>query len=88
VRGVWLRHGLKTLKKRLKAPEEKSMAEGLILAEAQGIALERVKEEKVAHAEIETHHPGYLGAQDTYYLGTTKGVGKYTNRPLLTPIAR
>ena len=26
--------------------------------------------------EIETYHPGYLGAQDTYYVGYIKGVGK------------
>ena len=26
--------------------------------------------------EIETEHPGYLGAQDTYYVGTLKGVGR------------
>jgi hypothetical protein len=76
VRGVWLRHNLVTFKKRLKALEEKSGTEGLILTEAQVIALERAKEEKVAHGEIETLHPGYLGAQDTYYVGTIKGVGK------------
>jgi transposase InsO family protein len=26
--------------------------------------------------EIETEHPGYLGAQDTYYIGTIKGIGR------------
>ena len=39
-------------------------------------ALERAKEEKQAHGEIETEHPGYLGSQDTFYVGTLKGVGK------------
>lgn len=76
VRCVWLRHNLETFKKRLKALEAKAGAEGLVLTEAQVIALERAKEEKTAHGEIETHHPGYLGAQDTYYVGTIKGVGR------------
>lgn len=76
VRGVWLRHNLETLKKRLKGLEAKLGTDGLVLTEAQVIALERAKEEKTAHGEIETHHPGYLGAQDTYYVGTIKGVGK------------
>jgi hypothetical protein len=35
-------------------------------------ALEKAKEEKQAYGEIETHHPGYLGAQDTYYVGSSK----------------
>lgn len=38
--------------------------------------MERAKEEKEAHGEIETAHPGYLGAQDTFYVGTLKGVGR------------
>jgi len=62
VRNVWLRHNLQTMKLRLKALEEKSAKEGLVLTEAQVQALEKAKEEKVAQGEIETLFPGYLGA--------------------------
>ena len=75
-RCVWLRHDLETFKKRLKALEAKSATEGLILTEAQVAALEKAREEKQSYGEIETYHPGYLGAQDTYYVGTIKGVGR------------
>jgi transposase InsO family protein len=76
VRSVWIRHDLETFQKRLKALEAKSAQEGLVYTEAQLAALERSKKEKEAHGEIETEHPGYLGAQDTYYVGTIKGVGR------------
>ncbi len=76
VRCVWLRHDLQTFGKRLKALEAKVAQEGTVLTEAQVAALERAKEEKKALGEIETLHPGYLGAQDTYYVGTIKGVGR------------
>ena len=76
VRSIWLRHDLETMKKRLKALEAKAAQDNLVLTESQLQALEKAKEEKQAHGEIETHHPGYLGAQDTYYVGTIKGIGK------------
>lgn len=76
VRSVWLRHDLETFRKRLKALEAKVTQEGLILTENQIKALERKKEEEQAHGEIETEHPGYLLSQDTYYVGTIKGVGR------------
>jgi len=76
VRCVWVRNGLETFQKRLKVLEKRSAEEGLVLTEAQVVALEKAKEEKVAHGEIETYHPGYLGAQDTYYVGMIKGVGR------------
>lgn len=76
VRSIWLRHDLETFKKRLKALEAKSAEEGILLTESQLQALERGKAEKEAHGEIDTAHPGYLGSQDTYYVGTMKGVGR------------
>jgi transposase InsO family protein len=76
VRSIWLRHELETFKKRLKALEVKAAKENLILTEAQLQAMEKAKEQREAQGEIETHHPGYLGAQDTYYVGTIKGIGR------------
>ncbi len=55
------------------------------LTEAQVVALERKQDDDVVRGEIETEHPGYLGSQDTFYVGTIKGVGRiYRNRPINT----
>jgi transposase len=74
VRSVWLRHDLQTFAKRLKA--KLSQEPGHVLTESQVLAMEKAKQEKEAHGEIETAHPGYLGAQDTYYVGTIKSIGR------------
>lgn len=70
VRSIWLRHDLANFKDRLKALEAKIAAEGGILTEAQVQALEKKKHDDEACGEIETAHPGYLGSQDTFYVGT------------------
>ena len=88
VRSVWLRHDLEVTKKRLKALEAKSAQDGFVLTEAQVVALEKAKLEKEAHGEIETEHPGYLGSQDTFYVGTIKGVGRIYQQTFIDTYSR
>lgn len=88
VRSIWLRHDLETFQKRLKALEAKVRQDGLLLTEAQVAALEKKKEEEQNKGEIETHHPGYLGAQDTYYAGYIKGVGKIYQQTFIDTYTR
>jgi transposase InsO family protein len=71
VRSIWQRHGLACFKQRLAALEKSVAQTGAVLTEAQVAALEKKREDDLAHGEIETAHPGYLGSQDTI-----KGVGR------------
>lgn len=88
VRSVWQRHDLEVFDKRLKHLEARIAAEGLILTEAQLMALERKKERRESFGEIETEHPGYLGSQDTYYVGNIKGVGRIYQQTFIDTYSR
>lgn len=88
VRSVWLRHNLQTFRLRLAALEKKAAAEGLLLTETQIAALERKREEQQESGEIETAHPGYLGSQDTFYVGNMKGVGRIYQQTFVDTYAK
>lgn len=88
VRSVWRRNDLEVFDKRLKALEARVAQDGIILTEAQMIAMERKKEKREALGEIETEHPGYLGSQDTYYVGMIKGVGRIYQQTFIDTYSR
>jgi len=88
VRSVWLRHNLQTSKLRLRALENKVATEGIILTESQVQALEKGRDERISFGEIETFHPGFLGSQDTFYVGNLKGVGRIYQQTFVDTYSR
>ena len=44
--------------------------------------------EKEAHGEFESECPGYCGAQDTFYVGTMKGVGRIYQQTFIDTYAK
>ena len=59
-----------------------------MLTESQLAALEKAKSEKEAHGEFESECPGYCGAQDTFYVGNMKGVGRIYQQTFIDTYAK
>ena len=77
VRSIWLRHELQTMERRLKRLEEEVAKTGGVLTEFQKQALEKARTARQNDINsVDTAHPGYLLGQDTFYVGTLKGVGR------------
>ena len=51
-------------------------------------ALEKAKADKEAHGEFDSACPGYCVAQDTFYVGTLKGVGRIYQQTAIDTYAK
>jgi hypothetical protein len=74
---------LTSIKHRLKSLEAKIVQDGILLTDAQIAALEKAKADKEA-----SECPGYCGAQDTFYVGTLKGVGRVYQQTVIDTYAK
>jgi transposase InsO family protein len=89
VRNIWIRNGIQTLEQRLDRLSEKISKEGYQPSEEQLRLLEdKQLREEYCVGEIETHHPGYLGSQDTFYIGNMKGVGRIYQQTFIDTYSR
>jgi hypothetical protein len=75
VRGVWSRHSLLSKHQRLLRLEKHHREQGMELTEKHIELLERFDPE-FRERHIEAHYTGELVAQDTFMVGTLKGIGK------------
>jgi hypothetical protein len=76
VRCVWQRHDLEIFPKRPQGIRSPGSAGWIDFNGSPGDRLEAQNGKGGIAGEIETEHPGYLVAQDTYYVGTIKDVSR------------
>jgi transposase InsO family protein len=75
VRNIWLKENMETKYKRLLRLEEEKNGTDVDLSEEQIKLLEKVNP-CFRERHVESSYPGYLLSQDTFLVGTIKGVGR------------
>ncbi len=74
VRNLWIKEGLESRYKRILRLEEEKNGKGIELTEEQIRLLEKANP-CFRERKVESAYPGYLLSQDTFFVGTIKGVG-------------
>ena len=75
VRNIWIREGLETRYKRILRLEEELHGKDIELTEEQIKLIEKANP-CFKERHVESPYPGYLLSQDTFMVGTIKGVGR------------
>ena len=75
IRNIWLKEGLETRYKRILKLEEERAGEKIELTEEQIRLIEKTNP-CFRERKVESLYPGYLLSQDTFVVGTIKGIGK------------
>ena len=75
VRNVWIKENMETRYKRLLLLEEKHLEKGIKLTEQQIRMIEKANP-CFKERHVESHYPGQLLSQDTFYVGRLKGIGR------------
>lgn len=75
VRNIWLKEGLQTRYQRILRLEEQTHGKEVDLTEEQIRLLEKANP-CFRERKVESPYPGYLLSQDTFMVGTMKGVGR------------
>jgi transposase InsO family protein len=75
IRNLWIKEGLESRYKRILRLEEEKNGKGIELTEEQIRLLEKANP-CFRERKVESAYPGYLLSQDTFFVGTIKGVGR------------
>jgi transposase InsO family protein len=75
VRNIWMREGIETRYKRILRLEEELHGKGIELTEEQVRLIEKANP-CFRERKVESPYPGYLLSQDTFMVGTIKGIGR------------
>jgi transposase InsO family protein len=75
VRNIWLKENMETRYKRLLRLEEEKNGQDVVLTEEQIKLLEKANP-CFRERKVESPYPGYLLCQDTFLVGSLKGIGR------------
>ena len=82
VRNIWLKEDMETRYKRLLRLEEEKSGQDVALSEEQIKLLEKANP-CFRERNVESPYPGYLLSQDTFLVGTLKGIGRIYLQPVV-----